>query len=362
MKTFLTLFAAVFFCSESMAQDEYDTLFMIHNVWVNAKEQSCSFNQREAAMFDDYRVFAFYVDGETLHLSAVQTDYYYSDEEEEAEDCLFKICKLTNDEFVLYPLNSEAISLIDVERELYAEPRPTLYKSYLKDLKAAGTDKKKRGVVMSNYKTKYGLDADTMKFVPKSAYFEAVKIDSVDVSLSWTDQFDDKDIIRTQYNDLRWVPGSGKYYFGYRFKDAKIPVQHQGEGLQFVPPVVVDREMSDEPVQLKETAQDSLMRILDEAPAGWYTGKFDPTGMLLLETSLQTYGLNKPHIAGKKEDSYYSVRVYHEGKFTDFYAKGENASCLQENFIEFVENWTHYVRTFEACKSQAITFPAALSK
>lgn len=356
MKTFLTLFAIVFFCSESKAQNEYDTLFMIHNVWVNAKEQSCSFNQREASMFADYRVFAFYVDGETLHLSAAQTDYYYADDEEEVEDCLFKICKLTNTELVLYPLNSEAISLIDVERELYAEPRPTLYKSYLKDLKAAGTDKKKRGVVMSNYKTKYGLDADTMKFVPKSTYFEAVKIDSVDVSLTWNNSINET-TKRQQFNDLRWVVNTGTYYFGYRFKDSKIPPP-KGGTMEFLPPV--DMEISDEPVQLKETAQDSLMRILDEAPAGWYTGKFDPTGMLLLETSLQTYGLNKAHIAGKKEDGYYSVRVYHEGRFTDFYAKGENASCLQENFIEFVENWTYYVRTFEACKSQAIVFPTAL--
>lgn len=360
MKTFLTLFAIVFFCSEVKAQDEYDTLFRIHNVWVNAQEQSCSFNQREAAMFDDYRVFAFYVDGETLHLSAVQTDYYYDGDEEEVEDCLFKICKLTNNELILYPLNSEAISLIDVERELYAEPRPTLYKSYLKDLKAAGTNEKKRGLVMSNYKTKYGLDADTMKFVPKSAYFEAVKIDSVDVSLTWVDQFEEENIRRTQYNDLRWVNGSGTYYFGYRFKDSKIPPANQGEGLQFVPPVIVDREMS-EPARLKETVQDSLMRILDEAPAGWYAGKFDPTGMLLLETSLQTYGLNKSHIAHKKEDCDYAIRVYHEGKYTDiYYTKGEEMSCLRENLFEFIDNWTYYVRTFEEYQSKTIVFPIAI--
>jgi hypothetical protein len=226
---------------------------------------------------------------------------------------------------------------------------------------------KKRNLVISNYNTKHHLSVDTVTFKSQAFYFEAVEIDSVDVSLTWTDLDGDKNIERTQFNDLRWVPASNTYYFGYRFKDEKIPEYKEGEGLRFIPPVIVNVDSERPPkkgeIELKETAQDSLMRILDEAPVGWYTGKFDATGMLLLETSLQIYGLNKPHAPGDRENCDYSIRVYHDGKHTDFYRMRDeyyDMSYLQTNFFEFLDSWSLYIRTFEECKNKMIVFPIAL--
>lgn len=373
MKTYLSIITVILLSSFSRAQnhDNYSRMFDLSKIWINSSnEKAWEFNQN-----NQFQIHGEYFDGycevlgDSLRLAYEGTDDdYYDDEEAKVVECYFQICKLSNNQLILHPLNIEAIRLIDFNDINEAESREVIFRSYLKELKGAGKDVKKRNLVVSNYKTKHELYVDTLKFFSQVFYFESVTIDSVDVSLSWIDLDGDKNIQRTQFNDLRWVPASNTYYFGYRFKDEKLPEYLEGQGLQFIPPVVVENADSERPprkgeIQLKETAQDSLMRILDEAPAGWYTGKFDATGMLLLETSLQMYGLNKPHVPGDKQNCNYSVRVYHEGKYTDFYHTNSQAidvSYLQKNFFEFLDSWSLYIRTFEESKSKTVVFPIGL--
>ncbi|MNJ86009.1 hypothetical protein D3C87_34910 [compost metagenome] len=277
----------------------------------------------------------------------------------------FLVYKLTDEELVIQPLNASAVEFVDPNRAHYNEKsfasRKALYKTYLKELKTVGKDEVKRKVVLSKYSTKHNLDVDVISFKPEAYYFEPVKIDSVDVSLTWQVGLNE-DMKRIEYNDLRWVKATNSYLFGYRFEDRKINKQVVNGTIEFVPPAIGSVE--DRPDKMvKETPQDSLIRILNEAPAGWYTGEFAPEGIALIENSLQKYGVNKPHHPGYREHCKYAVRVYHEGKYTDFYRNDrEQASYLLEDFFDFLDSWVSYVRTFEKVRGEPVMFPIAVKQ
>lgn len=342
----------------TVAQDiYYNGLWNLRQqVWIRQNEEAWTFGIEDLSM-NDYQVgFELYKDS----LIVYEKDESSMEYGTKYISSYFKVYKLTNEDLVIHPLNIEAIRLLDAEGRYMRNhsARKAMYKTYLSELKAAGKDEVKRKAVLSKYKKQYSLDVDKVSFKAKSYFFEPVKIDSVDVSLTWEVSLSETSK-RIEYNDLRWIAASNSYLFGYRFEDKKI-IKKANE-IAFLPPVVMnDDNVSD---KKKETSQDSLIRILNEAPVGWYTGKFASEGFMQLDKALHTYGVNKPHEKGIKQDCKYAVRIYHEGKFTDYYRDDwEQAPYLLTDFFTFLDNWASYVRTFEKVQNKTIFFPIAVKK
>lgn len=353
------LFCFFLVCAATtVAQDQdpyFDWLWNLRQqVWVRGNGDAWTFNSEELSA-NDYQVeFELHKDSLTIF------EKDESSEEYGTKYILshFRVNKLTNEDFVIHPLDLRAIKFLDTDA-MYTRNRSarnTMYKTYLSELKAAGKDEVKRKAILSKYKKQYNLDVDQVSFKSKSYFFEPVKIDSVDVSLTWKVNINES-TNRIEYNDLRWISANSSYLFGYRFENQKIDTKT----LTFIPPVVMkDDEFSG---KKKKTPQDSLIHILNEAPAGWYTGIFAPEGIELLNKSLYTYGVNKPHQPGDKAGCKYAVRIYHEGKITDYYRNDwEEEPYLLTDFFVFLDNWTSYVRTFEKVQDKTIIFPIAVKK
>jgi hypothetical protein len=109
MKTCLSIIAIIFFCSFSRAQDDYERLFKLSKTWINTNEQAWAFKGYDVAVSGEFRDWHFSLYGDTLDL---WFDDYYDGETETAAH-QFRVCKLTNNELVLHPLNAEAVGLID---------------------------------------------------------------------------------------------------------------------------------------------------------------------------------------------------------------------------------------------------------
>lgn len=368
MKNYLILCSFLLCTLVSAAQEsEYERLYKLSKCWIRSNEDAWTFRNHDLSV-NQYEVEGINLYGDSLII--YEKDYANSTGYElKYVESYFLVRKLTEEELVIHPLNAQAVEFLDPEPgysdEAAIAARIALYKTYLKELKAAGKDQVKRDAVLLKYKTKYRLEVDVVSFKPEAFYFEPVKIDSVDVSLTWEIGITNN-MSRIEYNDLRWVSATNSYLFGYRFEERKAGKQNVYEPIEFVAPVQLD-EVSPNPEIVEEeepeTPQDSLIRTLNEAPAGWYTGKFAPEGIALMEKALRKYGVNKPHPPGDKAHCKYAVRVYHEGKHTDYYRNDwEEAPYLLTDFFDFLDNWTNYVRTFEKVQGKPVVFPIALKK
>lgn len=364
MKNYLVLCSFFLFALVAAAQEsEYERLYKLSQVWIRSNEDAWGFMNHSLSV-NRYEVEGINLYGDSLII--YEKDYENStDYDLKYVESYFLVQKLTDEELVIHPLNVPAVEFLDTERS-YADDdayaaRLGMYKNYLKELKLAGKDEAKRKAVLVKYKTEHRLDVDVVSFKPEAYYFEPVKIDSVDVSLTWEVGINDS-TNRIEYHDLRWVSATNTYFFGYRFEDRKQ--SEQVVYVKFEQPVltdVINQEVEEEVI--RETPQDSLIRILNEAPAGWYTGKFAPEGIAMIQKAFQKYGVNKPHPTGDKATSKYVIRIYHEGKYTDYYNhQWKEPSYLISDFFEFLDEWTNYVRTFEKVQGKPVPFPIALKK
>lgn len=374
MKSILLLLPCVLITWYSHAQyDDYERGGIISQTWLDKDEQTWSFEPGGKLHLRDITIdyYATMI-GDSLY---IQEDpelvaYYIDQEYKEKEEALFKICTLTNQQFSLYPLNASALELIEIaQRNWYAEEeneRWKIYESYLKELSKAGKNAAKRKSVIDKYKSNYQLDIDTVKLLPATSFFEPVQIDSIDVSMQWT-AYEKEATETTNFNYFRWVKKTSSYYFFYTFKDKKFePAEDDptGQTIRFVPPVIVEEsEMDEEPREEYKSAQDSLAELLDLAPPGMYTGKFSKEGGFLLESALQFYGLTKAHPKETAKDNNHSVRVYHDGTYTDIYYSREGEwnreSGLITPFADAFWEWTDYIDSFDVYKGEELVLPIA---